>query len=61
MPGYVVDAAAALVGGLAGKRVLILGLTFRPDVAVTFHTNAVDLLREFTRARRDRRAATIRS
>ncbi|MEO8541383.1 MAG: nucleotide sugar dehydrogenase [bacterium] len=48
MPGYVVDRAAKLVGGLAGKRVVILGLTFRPDVAVTFHTNAVDLMREFS-------------
>ena len=48
MPGYVVDRAGELIGGLQGKRVAILGLTFRPDVAVTFHTNAVDLLREFT-------------
>ena len=47
MPGYVVDRVAGLIGGLQGKRVLIMGLTFRPDVAVTFHTNAVDLLREF--------------
>lgn len=47
MPGYTVERLAALVDGLAGKRVLILGLTFRPDVAVTPHTNAVDLLREF--------------
>lgn len=47
MPGYVVDRVSALIGGLQGKRVLIMGLTFRPDVAVTFHTNAVDLLREF--------------
>lgn len=47
MPGYVVERAAELLGGLEGKRALILGLTFRPDVAVTFHTNAVDLLREF--------------
>jgi UDP-N-acetyl-D-mannosaminuronate dehydrogenase len=47
MPGYVVDRAAALLGGLEGKRVLVMGVTFRPDVAVTFHTNAVDLLREF--------------
>lgn len=47
MPGYVVDRVADLLGGLEGRRVLILGLTFRPDVAVTFHTNAVDLLREF--------------
>jgi len=48
MPGYVVDRVAALAGGLEGKRVAILGLTFRPDVAVTFHTNAVDLAREFS-------------
>ena len=47
MPAYVVERAGALAGGLTGKRVVILGLTFRPDVAVTFHTNAVDLLREF--------------
>lgn len=46
MPAYVVDRMAALLGGLRGKRVLIMGLTFRPDVAVTFHTNAVDLKRE---------------
>ena len=48
MPGYVVERTGKMLGGLEGKRVLILGLTFRPDVAVTFHTNAVDLLREFS-------------
>ena len=48
MPGYAAKRVEALLGGLEGKRVLILGLTFRPDVAVTPHTNAVDLLREFT-------------
>lgn len=47
MPGYVAARVEELLGGLAGKRVVILGLTFRPDVAVTHHTNAVDLLREF--------------
>jgi len=47
MPGYAARRVAGLLGGLKGKRVLILGLTFRPDVAVTPHTNAVDLLREF--------------
>ena len=47
MPGYAAGRVARIVGGLSGKRVLILGLTFRPDVAVTPHTNAVDLLREF--------------
>jgi len=47
MPGYAVERLEKLVGGLQGKRVLILGLTFRPDVAVTPHTNSVDLLREF--------------
>ncbi|MEP6872160.1 MAG: nucleotide sugar dehydrogenase [Anaerolineaceae bacterium] len=48
MPAYAVHRVGQLLGDLAGKRVLILGLTFRPDVAVTPHTNAVDLLREFT-------------
>lgn len=48
MPGYAAARVEQLLGGLTGKRVLILGLTFRPDVAVTHHTNAVDLLREFS-------------
>jgi UDP-N-acetyl-D-mannosaminuronic acid dehydrogenase len=48
MPGYVVGRLAALLGGLEGRRVVVLGLTFRPDIAVTFHTNAVDLRRELT-------------
>jgi UDP-N-acetyl-D-mannosaminuronic acid dehydrogenase len=48
MPGYTVSRVEELLGSLAGKRVLVLGLTFRPDVAVTPHTNAVDLLREFS-------------
>ncbi|KAA0240108.1 nucleotide sugar dehydrogenase [bacterium] len=47
MPGYAAERVESLLGGLAGLRVVILGLTFRPDVAVTHHTNAVDLLREF--------------
>jgi UDP-N-acetyl-D-mannosaminuronate dehydrogenase len=47
MPAYAAERVGALLGGLAGKKVLILGLTFRPNIAVTPHTNAVDLLREF--------------
>ncbi len=47
MPGYAVERVSQLIGGLEGKRVLILGLTFRPNVSVTSHTNATDLLREF--------------
>ncbi|HXU24249.1 MAG TPA: nucleotide sugar dehydrogenase [Tepidiformaceae bacterium] len=47
MPGYAVQRVEELLGSLARARVLILGLTFRPNVAVTPHTNAVDLLREF--------------
>jgi nucleotide sugar dehydrogenase len=46
MPGYAVERLSEVMGGLAGKRVLVLGLTFRPNVAVTSHTNATDLLRE---------------
>lgn len=50
MPGYAVQRLAQVIGPLAGRDVLVLGLTFRPDVAVTPHTNAVDLLRELTAA-----------
>ena len=50
MPAYAVERLASLLGGLAGKRVLVLGLTFRPNVAVTSHTNATDLLRELQAA-----------
>jgi nucleotide sugar dehydrogenase len=46
MPRYAVERLAREIGGLEGKRVLVMGLTFRPDVAVTAHTNAADLLRE---------------
>jgi UDP-N-acetyl-D-mannosaminuronic acid dehydrogenase len=48
MPGYAAGRLAEALGGLEGSRVLVMGLTFRPDVAVTAHTNAVDLLRELT-------------
>ncbi len=49
MPAYLVQRLdEAVAGGIAGKRCLVLGLTFRPNVAVTAHTNAVDLLRELT-------------
>jgi UDP-N-acetyl-D-mannosaminuronic acid dehydrogenase len=47
MPGYAAERAEAVLGTLAGKHVVIMGLTFRPNIAVTPHTNAVDLLREF--------------
>ncbi|MFN0095876.1 MAG: nucleotide sugar dehydrogenase [Dehalococcoidia bacterium] len=46
MPGYAVDRLGALLGGLAGKRIAVFGLTFRPDVAITWHSNAIDLARE---------------
>lgn len=47
MPGYAAQRLEGILGSLAGKRVLIMGLTFRPNVAVTHHTNALDLKREF--------------
>lgn len=50
MPAYAVQRLGKHLGPLTGKRVLILGLTFRPDIAVTPHTNAVDLQREFAAA-----------
>lgn len=46
MPGYAVQRLEQLTGPLANKRVVVMGLTFRPNVAVTPHTNAADLLRE---------------
>lgn len=48
MPGYAAARVEEVIGPLPGRKVLILGLTFRPNVAVTPHTNAVDLLREFS-------------
>jgi UDP-N-acetyl-D-mannosaminuronic acid dehydrogenase len=47
MPAYAAERMDGLLGGLAGRRVVIMGLTFRPNVAVTSHTNALDLKREF--------------
>lgn len=43
MPAYAVRRLDELVGPLSGKKVLVAGLTFRPDVAVVAHTNAVDI------------------
>jgi UDP-N-acetyl-D-mannosaminuronic acid dehydrogenase len=48
MPGYAARRLDTLLGGLDGRRILVLGLTFRPNVAVTSHTNATDLLRELS-------------
>ncbi|MGE0570097.1 MAG: nucleotide sugar dehydrogenase [Dehalococcoidia bacterium] len=50
MPAYAVRRIAEVAGPLRGKRVAVLGLTFRPDVAVVAHTNARDLLRELEAA-----------
>lgn len=47
MPAYAVERVASVAGSLEGKRVVIMGLTFRPNVAVTAHSNASDLCREF--------------
>ena len=44
MPGYLVDRLETVLGGLGGRSVIVLGLSFRPNVDVTAHTNAVDLL-----------------
>jgi UDP-N-acetyl-D-mannosaminuronic acid dehydrogenase len=46
MPAYAVQRLSEACGGLRGMRIAVLGLTFRPNVAVTAHTNALDLLRE---------------
>ncbi len=48
MPAYAVERLAQVLGGLVAKRVLLLGVTFRPNVSVTAHTNALDLLRELS-------------
>jgi UDP-N-acetyl-D-mannosaminuronic acid dehydrogenase len=50
MPAYAVEKLSRAVGGLRGKRVVVLGLTFRADVAVVAHTNAADLRRELVAA-----------
>ena len=40
MPAYAVEQLAALSGGLAGKRVLILGVAYRGDVKETAFSGA---------------------
>ncbi|MDZ7729174.1 MAG: nucleotide sugar dehydrogenase [Dehalococcoidia bacterium] len=47
MPAYAAERVEHALGGLQGEKVVIMGLTFRPNVAVTHHTNALDLKREF--------------
>jgi nucleotide sugar dehydrogenase len=46
MPAYTVDRLAALMGGLEGRRVMVLGLAFRADVSEASHSVAVPLIRE---------------
>ncbi|MGH2599343.1 MAG: nucleotide sugar dehydrogenase, partial [Dehalococcoidia bacterium] len=43
MPDYAADLLADALGGLAGRRVLVLGLTYRPGVRETAHSPALAL------------------
>jgi len=43
MPNHAADLLAGTLGGLAGRRVLVLGLTYRPGVRETSHSPALAL------------------
>jgi len=43
MPGYAVELLAGALGGLAGERVLVLGVTYRGDVKETAFSGALPL------------------
>lgn len=45
MPRWVLDRVAEAIGGLRGKRVLVLGLSYRADVRETSHSVGVSLVR----------------
>lgn len=49
MHRHAADLLAEALGGLAGQRVLILGLTYRPGVKETAHSPALALAAELTR------------
>lgn len=49
MHSHAADLLAEALGGLTGRRVLILGLTYRPGVKETAHSPALTLAAELTR------------
>ena len=44
MPGWVLDRVAEAIGGLEGKRVLVLGLSYRADVREISHSVGISLV-----------------
>ncbi|MBI2760542.1 MAG: nucleotide sugar dehydrogenase [Chloroflexi bacterium] len=54
MPSHAVEMLAQRLGGLAGRRVLILGVSFRAGVKEPAHSPALDLAREL-----EQRGATV--
>jgi len=45
MPGWVLDRVAEAIGGLEGKRVLVLGLSYRADVREISHSVGISLVK----------------
>lgn len=49
MPLVTVDAVEAMLGGLSGRRVLLLGISYRQDIADTRHSPSETFVREVRR------------
>jgi UDP-N-acetyl-D-mannosaminuronate dehydrogenase len=53
MPAYAVTRLRSLLGPLDGRRVLVLGLSYRPDLRESSHSTCPDLVRALRKAGAD--------
>ena len=48
MPGHLISAVNRKLGGLSGKKCLLIGVTYKPNIADTRETPASEVVRELT-------------
>jgi UDP-N-acetyl-D-glucosamine dehydrogenase len=48
MPGHLISAVGRKLGGLSGKKCLLIGVTYKPNIADTRETPASEVVRELT-------------
>ena len=50
LPSYFAGVASGMLGGLAGKKILIVGVAYKPDVSDTRETPALEIIRVLRKA-----------